>query len=226
MTSPSVSVPAGHFFHGWSKQFSALAPLGAAKIPTMPGASSIRVAYKKPGRADRVEGISARLVVPAHHSPTQLYLYFMSDDKGVHLYHILQKNLFINAVDDASDGPTTRAMAAYFVYEYPEPMDVTVEATQDEVVVNVLGHPADQGRAKLRAAFKRQDVLCVTELLGDPEVIEDSEDGELSPRTKKVLELYDELGNAAEVTPLVQMFEHSSYPTIKRIIARHRGRDA
>ena len=197
----------------------------------MPGASSIRAAYKKSGRADRVEGIHARLVVPAHHSPTQLYLYFMSDVGGVHLYHILQKNLFIGAVDDAADGQTTRTMAAYFVYEYPEPMDVTVEATQDEVVVNVYGHRAAvalrvEDRPKLCAAFRRQDVLCITELLGDPEVIEDSEDGELSPRTKKVLELYDELGNAAHVVPLVKKYKHSSYPTIKRIIQKHRGRDA
>ena len=41
-----------------------------------------------------------------------------------------------------------------------------------------------------------------------------------------VLELYDELGNAAHVVPLVKKYKHSSYPTIKRIIARHRGRDA
>ena len=102
-------------------------------------------------------------------------------------------------------------------------MDVTVEATQDEVVVNVLGYPADQGQPSCAPrSGARRAVHHGT--ARRPGVIEDSDDEELSPRTKKVLELYDELGNAAHVVPLVKKYKHF-VPAIKRIIQKHRGRD-
>ena len=50
----------------------------------------------------------------------------------------------------------------------------------------------------------------------------DEEDGTQSPRTQRVLHLYDQFGNAADVTARVQTFSNVSYPTVKRIIQKHR----
>ena len=55
----------------------------------------------------------------------------------------------------------------------------------------------------------------------------DEEDGTQSPRTQsprtqRVLHLYDQFGNAADVTARVQTFSNVSYPTVKRIIRKHR----
>ena len=50
----------------------------------------------------------------------------------------------------------------------------------------------------------------------------DEEDGTQSPRTQRVLHLYDQFGKAADVTARVQTFSNVSYPTVKRIIQKHR----
>ena len=85
--------------------------------------------------------------------------------------------------------------------------------------------PAPEGKRKATEPLPKESKKARSEQVDLDE--SDEEDGTQSPRTQsprtqRVLHLYDQFGNAADVTARVQTFSNVSYPTVKRIIRKHR----
>ena len=80
--------------------------------------------------------------------------------------------------------------------------------------------PAPEGKRKATEPHPKESKKARIEQVDINE--SDEEDGTQSPRTQRVLHLYDQFGNAADVTARVQTFSNVSYPTVKRIIQKHR----
>ena len=80
--------------------------------------------------------------------------------------------------------------------------------------------PAPEGKRKATEQHPKESKKARGEQVDIHE--SDEEDGTQSPRTQRVLHLYDQFGNAADVTARVQTFSNVSYPTVKRIIQKHR----
>ena len=85
--------------------------------------------------------------------------------------------------------------------------------------------PAPEGKRKATEPHPKESKKARSEQV---EIDESDEEDETqsprtqSPRTQRVLHLYDQFGNAADVTARVQTFNKVSYPTVKRIIRKHR----
>ena len=85
--------------------------------------------------------------------------------------------------------------------------------------------PAPEGKRKATEPHPKESKKARSEQVNIDE--SDEEDGTQSPRTQsprtqRVLHLYDQFGNAVDVTARVQTFSNVSYPTVKRIIRKHR----
>ena len=85
--------------------------------------------------------------------------------------------------------------------------------------------PAPEGKRKATEPLPKESKKARSEQVDLDE--SDEEDGTQSPRTQsprtqRVLHLYDQFGNAADVTARVQAFNKASHSTVKRIIRKHR----
>ena len=85
--------------------------------------------------------------------------------------------------------------------------------------------PAPEGKRKATEPPPKESKKARSEQVDLDE--SDEEDGTQSPRTQsprtqRVLHLYDQFGNAADVTARVQTFNKASHSTVKRIIRKHR----